>query len=819
MTTVGVTVRRRLTVRGIVQGVGFRPHVARLAAELELAGLCRNDATCVVIEVEGPAATVAQFTDRLVGQAPALSRILAVETEELPTDGVTGFTITASTRADGARTLLPPDTALCPDCLRELADPADRRYRHPFITCTNCGPRLTITLDLPYDRPVTTMAQFTMCPTCRSEYADPADRRYHAQPIACHDCGPVLRVVDAAGRSLVAEPADRRAAGEAALAHAVRVLRGGGILAVKGIGGYHLACDAGDEQAVATLRQRKRRPDRPFALMAADLATAEQVVTVPADAVPLLTGPERPILLLPRTAHPPVAAQVAPGLDELGVMLPYAPVHHLLFAGLPDGSAGAPPVLVMTSGNRAGEPLCYTDADALARLGGIADAFLVHDRPIVVPCEDSVLAWGRGEAVPIRRSRGYAPLPLPLPLSAPTGHRGAPAPAPVEPPRVVLAAGAELKNTVALARDGLAFLSAHIGDLGSLESRAAYQRSTEQLLRFHRAAPALVVADRHPGYTSRAWASQRAADLQVPLLEVQHHHAHLASLAAEHGRLGQDLLGVVFDGTGYGCDATIWGGEFLLLRHGGRTADRLAHLGTVRLPGADAGVRNPVRTAALALLASGAGLDVLGEALTPAERTTLPRLLETGVGWVATSSVGRLFDVAAAILGVRARVSYEAQAAIELEAQARRWYAAQPGEPGRSPGAQPSTRLSGPALELPVARRDGDLVLDPDPFVRTLAARRAAGGDVAELAWQVHAAIAQGAAAVAIDQAGRLGLDTVGLTGGVFVNRVLLGLLTDRLRDAGLTVLTHRLVPAGDGGISLGQLAVGLAETAARGRS
>jgi len=764
--------RRRIVVRGVVQGVGFRPHVLRLAEALGLAGTCRNDATSVIIEVEGVTDRVADFARRLEADAPPLARIDSVASSDLVCTGGSGFAIAHSTSSAGARTMVPPDTALCADCLRELFDPADRRHRHPFITCTNCGPRFTITLDLPYDRPATTMADFSLCQACAGEYADPRDRRHHAQPIACHDCGPTLAVTTPDGTEIASGT-------EASIRAAVAALRGGAIVAVKGLGGYHLACDASSGAATSGLRERKSRPDQPFAVMVADLDAAALLVEV-GEAGGLLTSPERPIVLLPRRPGAPVADCVAPGLDELGVLLPYTPLHHLLFADLPDGSPGAPAVLVMTSGNLSGEPLCFDDADARARLGRIADVFLSHDREIAVPCEDSVVAWHEGGAVPLRRSRGYAPLPVPL--GEATG--------------VVLAAGAEIKNTFALAREGRAFLSAHLGDLGSLESRTAYERSTAQLLRFHRAAPEMVVADLHPAYASRAWARSFADDLGVPFVGVQHHHAHLASLAAEHGRLGEPLLGVVFDGTGYGCDAGVWGGEFLLLGDGGLSAERVGHLGVVRLPGGDAGVRNPVRTAALALLAAGvplAGTPVDAE-LTDVERTFLPSLLASGTGWVPTSSVGRLFDVVAALLGIRGRVTYEAQAAVELETAARR-SSARPGEL---------------VLELPVLPGLGPLRLDPDPLVRGLAAGVRDGVPVEELARAFHATLAAAAADLAGRAARTAGVGTIGLTGGVFANRLLLSLLKHRLVGDGFEVLTHSLVPANDGGLALGQVAVGV---------
>ena len=772
--TSAARLRRRLVVRGVVQGVGFRPHVVRLAESLDLAGTCRNDATSVVIEVEGAPERVAEFARRLEAQAPPLARILSVDTVDLAPSGQTGFAITGSTSSAGARTLVPPDTAVCADCLHELSDPADRRFRHPFITCTNCGPRFTITRDLPYDRPATTMAAFAMCGPCAAEYADPRDRRFHAQPIACHDCGPTLRVVTPGGAEIASGT-------EASLLATVSALRGGAVVAIKGVGGYHLACDASSCTAATVLRHRKQRPDQPFALMVRDLDTALSLVHVGA-ATSLLTSPERPIVLLPRLSGAPVADCVAPGLDELGVLLPYAPLHHLLFADLPDGSPGAPEVLVMTSGNLSGEPLCFDDADALSRLGRIADVFLTHDREIAVPCEDSVVGWHDGDVLPIRRSRGFAPLPVPLGEGTGT----------------VLAAGAEIKNTFALARDGLAFVSGHIGDLGTLESRTAYQRATAQLLRFHRSSPDLVVADLHPGYASRSWAQSFADDLGVPLYDVQHHHAHLASLAVEHGRLDEPVLGVVFDGTGYGCDSTVWGGEFLLLGDGGLSAERVGHLGTVRLPGADAGVRNPVRTAALAMLAAGVDLSgtPVADALTDVERVALPTMLESGTGWVATSSVGRLFDVVSALLGVRSRITYEAQAAIELETEARRWRTTH-GEDARG-------------LPLPMSTGAGPARLDPDPLVRALVREWREGAPVGQLAWSFHAALATAAADLAGTQARARGVPTIGLTGGVFANRLLLGLIEERLVADGFEVLRHRLVPSNDGGLALGQVALGV---------
>ncbi|MFI5953076.1 carbamoyltransferase HypF [Cryptosporangium sp. NPDC051539] len=735
--------RQRIEVRGVVQGVGFRPFVARLATELGLAGAVSNDETGVVIEVEGPGPLLTEFAARLRLDAPPLASVLSVTSRAGTPSGEREFRIVAGTPAAGARTLVPADVATCADCLREMRDPADRRYRHPFITCTNCGPRFTIVTDLPYDRPNTTMARFDMCAACAAEYANPDDRRYHAQPISCHNCGPRLRFVHDGNT----------ARGEDAVAAARELLRSGRILAVKGIGGFHLACDATDAHAVARLRDRKHRPDKPFAVMARDLRTAALAVGLDAAGERALTAPARPVVLLPRRPGSGVADPVAPGLAELGVLLPYAPVHHLLFAGTEFH------FLVMTSGNLSDEPLCYDDEDALSRLDGLADGFLLHDRPIATPGEDSVVT----SETPIRRSRGYAPLPVALPDRGP----------------VVLAVGAEVKNTFCVTREELAFCSAHNGDVGTLESRTAFGRAVEHVLALHAVRPEALVADAHPGYVTRSWAEQRAAETGVPLISVQHHHAHLASLLAEHGRVGTPAVGVVFDGTGYGCDQHVWGGEILGVGENIAEFERLAHLAEFPLAGGDRAVRNPYRVA-LALTGGAWRPD----GIDPAEVDVVLAQLRTGVGCVPTTSVGRLFDGVAALLGVRARVTYEAQAAIELEALARTATRAAPLE---------FSRLSHRTL------------------VRGILAAVANGHDRAELALGFHHALAAGTADVVVELAAARGVRTVGLSGGVFQNRLLLALLAGALREAGLTVLTHAVVPPNDGGLCLGQAVVGRA--------
>ncbi|MER7825659.1 carbamoyltransferase HypF [Streptomyces sp. NPDC096097] len=768
--------RRRITVRGVVQGVGFRPYVYTRATGLGLAGHVTNTPEGVVAEVEGAPAAVVLFCERLAADAPPLAVVDAVDHWEVPVAGGTGFTIIASRTGGPARTLVSPDVATCADCLTELADPTDRRHRHPFITCTHCGPRFTIVTGLPYDRAHTTMAPFPMCPDCAREYGDPADRRFHAQPVACPACGPRL--------SLLTGRPPRESAEADPVAEARRLLAAGAILAVKGLGGYHLACDATRPDAVAELRRRKARGDKPFALMARDLTDVERFAHLGPEERALLTGGARPIVLLRRRAGADGPDGVAPGCPDLGVMLPYTPVHHLLL-GLP-GDPPGPRLLVMTSGNLSGEPIVTDDAEALDRLAALADAWLTHDRPIHVPCDDSVVRVCDGEPLTVRRSRGYAPLPLTLPVPVPA----------------TLAAGGDLKNTFCLGEGRQAWLSAHIGDMDDLATRYALEGAERQLESITGVAPVLLAADRHPGYRSTRWA-ERAAGAR-PLVRVQHHHAHIASTLAEHGLEGdRPVIGVAFDGTGYGDDGAVWGGEVLLADYAGFT--RFAHLAYVPLPGGDAAVHRPYRMALSHLRA--AGIDRSPDlpcvaACPPGEIQLLERQLERGLNCVPTSSMGRLFDAVSSLVGICHLAGYEAQAAVELEGAALGAHPADPG-PGYAFGLR--------AAPAPDA---GPVTADPAPVLAAVVADVRAGTNPGLIAARFHSSVAALVATLCADARERHGLDTVALTGGVFANTLLSAECARRLRAAGFTVLRHGRVPPNDGGLSLGQLMVAAARHA-----
>ncbi len=770
---------------GIVQGVGFRPFVYSLATGLGLDGLVGNDTDGVFAEVEGPAGAVSEFLARLERQAPPLARIERVTTRAMSPNGFSGFIIAPSDGSGPRRTLVSADSAPCADCLAEFDDPSDRRFRYPFINCTNCGPRFTIVQDVPYDRAMTTMSVFAMCQRCAAEYHDPGDRRFHAQPVCCPACGPRLRLLDAAGVPLSSVEADSSDADGAVLAAAAGLLRDGRVLADKGLGGYHLAVDAGNEAAAAKLRARKHREDKPFAVMVPGLAAAGQICELDDTAEALLTSGRRPIVLLPRRglargAPPsPVAPSVAPGNRQLGVMLPYTPLHYLLLRAV------ARP-LVLTSGNVSDEPISYTDADALERLGRIADAFLVHDRAIQVRTDDSVLRSFRGRPALVRRSRGYAPEPLP---------------APVRFARPVLACGAELKNTFCLGSEDRAVLSHHIGDLENAETLRSFTEGIEHFMRLFGIEPQVVAHDLHPEYLSAKYALDLADSGGLDLVGVQHHHAHIASCLADNEVAGP-VIGAAFDGTGYGTDGTIWGGEFLI-------ADlvsfrRAGYLAPVPMPGGTAAIRQPWRMAAAYLDA--AYPDGPPAGLAVAERAgrrwaDVLAIARAGLNSPPTSSAGRLFDAVAAILGVRDSISYEGQAAIELE------QLADPAEPGayRAGLSQPGA---------PDREAEPPLVVAGADLIRAVCADLSAGVARPVIAARFHHGVAAAVEDVCAALRRQTGLGTVALSGGVFQNLLLLDEVTARLERQGLEVLVHSRVPCNDGGISLGQAVIAAARDA-----
>jgi hydrogenase maturation protein HypF len=754
--------RLRVCVHGVVQGVGFRPFVYTAAAALGLSGSVRNDTSGAIVEVEGDPVEIDNFLAQLRDRPPPLAVVESIETQDIPTVGGTGFTIADTSRSDGGRTLASPDVAMCADCATEQRDPSNRRYRHAFVNCTNCGPRFTIITGVPYDRASTTMASFAMCAECAREYADPADRRFHAQPVCCPNCGPALRYRGGDGGMTD---------GDDALLQARQLLRDGGILAIKGIGGYHLACDANDERAVAELRRRKRRGDKPFAVMVPDLPAACAIADVDDPSARLLGSPQRPIVLVPRQRDTRIADAVAPRNPDLGVMLAYTPLHTLIF-GLPGDDAGSP-VLVMTSGNLAGEPICFTDDDALERLSHLADGWLMHDRDILVPCDDSVLRVVDGMELPIRRSRGYAPLPIALPVSVPP----------------TMAVGADLKNTLAVADGKYAWLSQHIGDMDDLATLSAFDAAQRHLRELTAVEPEVLVADAHPLYRSTAWAHRNAAGR--PVRTVQHHHAHIAAVMAEHGMDGsQQVLGFAFDGTGYGSDAAVWGGEVLLANYKGY--QRLAQLSYVPLAGGDVSVLRPYRMALAHLWAAGIEweADLPPVAACPAdEQRVLRQQLETGLGCVPTSSMGRLFDAVSALTGVRQVVAYEAQAAIELE--------------GLSRGVDADAS----SYTFDIDRSTHPALIDPTSVIHAVVRDYRAGVPAAVIGARFHCAVADLVVTLACEE--RDTSPIVALSGGVFQNALLLHLTLERLRTNGFHVITHRRVPPNDGGIALGQLLVG----------
>ncbi|HSI93052.1 MAG TPA: carbamoyltransferase HypF [Jiangellaceae bacterium] len=769
---------RRLEVHGSVQGVGFRPYVVRLATTLGLDGWVQNAGGHVVIEAAGPPEALAELARRLPAEAPPQAAVSSVVVAEVagsddPHNPGNGFRVVESVSRGGARDV-PPDLATCADCLTELFDPSDRRYRYPFVNCTNCGPRATVIAELPYDRCRTTMAPFELCDQCAAEYRDPTDRRFHAEPTACPACGPRL--------AWMPSPTHRPdAAGNQALAAAVAAVEAGGIVAVKGLGGYQLVCDATRTETVARLRERKGRPAKPFAVLVRDLVAARGLAWVTRDEERLLTSVARPIVLV--TARPGTAVDpgIHPGTDQIGLFLPYTPLHHLLLHDLDRP-------LIATSGNRSDEPIAIDDRDAFDRLGEIADGFLTHDRQIRARYDDSVVRLVGGWPAVVRRARGYAPEAAPLP------HRL---------PRPVLAVGAQLKHTFTVAEHDRAVISPHIGDLSDHDTFTAFEQTLAHLSRLVAIEPEVVVHDRHPAYLSTHYAHRYPAGRRMA---VQHHHAHVASCAAEHG-ITEPFLGVAYDGLGWGDDGTLWGGELLVADLAGYR--RVGRFGTAPLPGGEAAIRRPARMA-LGYLFGGERLG--GPDFDPAlvqrfasrlpehEVEVVRRMVDRGVNSPPASSAGRLFDAVASILGVRDDATYEGEAAIALEATA----------------ARAAALDTGSVVELPwrLARSDGLWVYDPRPTLATILAAVAAGEPVPGLAAAFHSTVVAATVALCLEAGAETKLRTVCLSGGVFQNQLLTSGLARALREEGYFVYHNQRVPTNDGGISYGQAAVAAARMA-----
>jgi hydrogenase maturation protein HypF len=750
--------RKKLRLSGVVQGVGFRPFVYRLAARHKLGGHVLNTSSHVELEIEGAPAALEAFLHDLTTETPALADIRELIIQDASPLGEQQFVILESAVSEATAALIPADVALCPDCRSEIANPRDRRYHYPFTNCTNCGPRFTIIKNVPYDRAQTTMAAFALCAACRQEYQNPLDRRFHAEPTACPACGPQVWLAYQGQRWE-----------NDALARAGELLKAGRILAVKGLGGFHLACDAGSEAAVELLRQRKGRQDKPFAVMVRDLQVAETICELTDEHRRLLTSPASPIVLVRRRTAAGLAPGLAPGNKYLGLMLPYTPLHLLLMHY-------APPVLVMTSGNRSEEPLAFANAEALESLKDLADAFLLHNRDIQVPCDDSVVRPVSGNSpLILRRARGFVPGAIALPLAC---------------PEVILGVGAQDKNTFCLAWEQSALLSQHIGDLDSVETLDYYRLAIEHFKELSRRRPRLVAHDLHPAYLSTRYARELSG---VRLIGVQHHHAHIAACLAENGRMGP-CLGLAFDGTGYGPDGTVWGGEILLADLA--SYRRLGHLEAVQLPGGDTAVRHPGRMALSYLHAAYDAqafqkAEQLGLAFTDLEKQILARQLTTGWNSPLTSSAGRLFDAVAAALNICRQRTYEGQPALELEMAA--------------------AELEDGYYSLPLEHDNGHIIVATVSLFRQVVEDFIQGTSAPRVAARFHESLARACEQVCIDQREKSGLNLVALSGGVWQNARLFFRCLQRLTQAGFEVLSHRQAPPNDGGIALGQAAVAAA--------
>jgi len=772
---------RHISVTGVVQGVGFRPFVYGLAKRLDLRGWVRNTSGGVEILIEGNKLQVERFVHSLKTEAPPLAKIDSISIQsDLPDTNLTTFNIQPSTHIEGAFQPISPDVAICADCERELFDPNDRRYLYPFINCTHCGPRFTIIKDLPYDRPATTMANFPLCDACRKEYEDPLDRRFHAQPVACPACGPFVYLEGSLTDNEILSNIDLQLH---AILKARRLLRKGKIIAVKGLGGFHLACDAENKKAVNELRRRKGRVGKPFAVMAADLAVVKDYCEVNEAERKLLTGREKPVILLNKKKDISLPNELAPGMDTLGVMLPYTPLHHLLINQTDPilNREPVPPMLVMTSGNFSEEPIATKNQDAFEHLTPLADAFLLHDRDIHIRCDDSVIRVEgrkskakesatfdlRPSTVFLRRSRGYAPYPVQLPFDT----------------KPTLAVGGELKNTFCLTREKYAFLSHHIGDMENAEVYESFEQGVQHLSKLFRVQPELIAHDLHPGYFTTRYAE---GITDVPRIAVQHHHAHIAACMADNNLTDRKVIGLSFDGTGYGTDGKIWGGEILLASYA--DFERVAHLEYLPLPGGDSATRHPWRIAVG--YAEALGLDIEGlpflASLDKKAMEIVRRQVQKKLNAPETSSMGRLFDAISSMVGIRNEVSYEAQAAMELEVQSKAWLAE----------AQP----------YPFEIESG--IIRVGELLKHVIEDARAGKPAGLVGARFHHTLADVTAKVSLQAREATGINEVVLSGGVWQNQVLLELARAALMKNNFVVFTHQKTPANDGGLSLGQAVI-----------
>ncbi|MCF8110841.1 MAG: carbamoyltransferase HypF [Desulfobacteraceae bacterium] len=748
---------RRLHIKGIVQGVGFRPFIYKLALGCGLKGTVANDASGVIIHVEGRAEDIGAFIRGVYDRKPPLALITEITENKIKPVGFENFSILQSKPDKSRNTLISPDISICEDCLQELFDPADRRFKYPFINCTNCGPRYTIIDDIPYDRPNTSMKNFKMCRKCRAEYENPEDRRFHAQPNACHVCGPHVSLHDAAGSRLQAEDTIKDAAG---------LLKQGYILAIKGLGGFHLAADAENSNAVKTLRHRKLREEKPFAMMSPGLEQIRQYAILNSEEQAMLESPRRPIVLLRKSGSSPISEEVSPGNRYFGVMLPYTPLHYLLM------NTGFT-ALVMTSGNLSEEPIVIDNSDALCRLSGIADFYLMHNRDIYLRCDDSIARHAAGAHRIIRRSRGYVPNPVFLKHTVPQ----------------ILACGAELKNTVCLTKNDQAFVSQHIGDMENLRTLDFFRLTISHMKRILDIEPEAIACDMHPDYMSTKYGLEQQ---NIRLIPIQHHHAHIASSMAEN-RIDGEVIGLAFDGTGYGTDGRIWGGEILTASMA--SFQRAAHMSWAPMPGGNAAIKEPWRMAAAYLKHTfGNGFEKLDlpvfKNIPGSDLELISRMICRGVNSPLTSSLGRLFDAVAAIIGIRSRVRFEGQAAMELEMMA-------PENDMSGADIYPYELPSAGSREIPVGPIIAGVVKDSEKRI-----------SCRQISTRFHQTLINLFSDLCVRIRGQNGLNRVVLSGGVFQNVILLKGLMRMLEERGFEVYTHSLVPANDGGISLGQAAV-----------